>query len=77
MKTSELGVFEAKTHLSEIIRRVIAGERFYITHRGKRVAELRPAGEVLRTLRRGCARNPGYAMADDFDAPLDDLEDYT
>jgi prevent-host-death family protein len=76
MKVTEIGLFESKTHLSEIIRRVAKGERFYITRRGKRVAELRPVASEKEPLVRGCLRNARYRMADDFDAPLDDLADY-
>ena len=46
----EIGAFEAKTHLSELLTAVEAGEAFTITRRGKPVAELRPvagAGEEL------------------------------
>ena len=46
----EIGAFEAKTHLSELLAAVEAGEAFTITRRGKPVAELRPvagAGEEL------------------------------
>lgn len=73
---TEIGVFDTKTHLSELIQRVVAGERFYITRRGKRVAELRPVYDEPRPLIRGCAANSGYHMADDFDAPLEDMQDY-
>lgn len=73
----EIGVFEAKTRLSELLLRVLEGEHFYITRRGERVAELRPIPRQKAALTRGCARNPAYAMAEDFDAPLEDLEDYT
>ncbi|MGQ0566057.1 MAG: type II toxin-antitoxin system Phd/YefM family antitoxin [Gemmobacter sp.] len=38
----EIGAFEAKTHLSERLAAVEAGEVFTITRRGKPVAELRP-----------------------------------
>ena len=69
-------MFESKMKLSELVRRVLAGERFYITRRGKRVAALRPVEEEKKSLTRGCAQNPGYAMAEDFDAPLEDLKDY-
>ena len=70
-------MFESKTRLSELVQRVLQGERFYITRRGKRVAELRPVAEERKPLSRGCARNAGYRMAEDFDQPLDDLRDYT
>ena len=73
---TQIGIFEAKTHLSELVQRVGAGERFYITKRGKRVAELRAIEPERVPLRRGAARNDAYAMAPDFDAPLEDFEGY-
>ncbi len=46
----EIGSYDAKTKLPEILRRVEAGESFTITNRGKPVAELIPtrAGEERR-----------------------------
>ena len=41
-KSDEIGAYEAKTHLAQLLRRVAAGERFMITQRGKPVAELGP-----------------------------------
>lgn len=41
----EVGAFEAKTHLSELIAAVEAGEIIRITRRGKPVAELRPIAD--------------------------------
>lgn len=41
MKT-EIGAYEAKTKLPELLRLVQAGKRFTITNRGKPVAELGP-----------------------------------
>lgn len=38
----EIGSYDAKTRLPEILRRVAAGERFTITNRGKPVADLIP-----------------------------------
>ena len=38
----EVGSFEAKTHLSELLERVKAGEQVLITKRGKAVARLVP-----------------------------------
>ena len=73
---TEIGIFESKTHFSEIIRRVLAGERFVITRRGEPVAELRPVEPKKRPLRRGSCKNPGFWMAPDFDEPLEDFADY-
>ena len=39
---SEIGVFEAKTHLPKLLQRVQAGERFVITRHNSPVAELIP-----------------------------------
>jgi prevent-host-death family protein len=41
MKT-EIGAYEAKTKLPELLREVQGGKRFVITNRGKPVAELGP-----------------------------------
>ncbi|MCP4680467.1 MAG: type II toxin-antitoxin system prevent-host-death family antitoxin [Deltaproteobacteria bacterium] len=76
MKVDEIGVFDAKAHLSELIRKVMSGQTFYITRRGKRVAELRPVLPEKRPLSRGCARNDEYSMSADFNEPLEDLEEY-
>lgn len=40
----EIGAYEAKTHLSNLLERVEQGERFVITRHGRAVAELVPAG---------------------------------
>ena len=37
---------ELKAHLGEYLRRVEAGERFYVTYRGREVAELVPPDPV-------------------------------
>ncbi|MGH9598750.1 MAG: type II toxin-antitoxin system Phd/YefM family antitoxin [Terracidiphilus sp.] len=40
---TQIGAFDAKTRLSEILRKVEQGERFTITVRGKAVADVVPA----------------------------------
>jgi antitoxin (DNA-binding transcriptional repressor) of toxin-antitoxin stability system len=76
MVTRRVGIFETKTHLSEMIQQVEAGVRFVITKRGRAVAELRPVEPEKLPLERGCAANRGYWMSPDFDEPLEDLTDY-
>jgi len=39
---AEVGVYEAKTHLPDLLKRVGRGERFIITRHGRPIAELRP-----------------------------------
>jgi len=42
MKTIEVGAFEAKNRLSDLLAKAEKGQRIYITRRGKRVAILMP-----------------------------------
>jgi prevent-host-death family protein len=42
---SEIGAYEAKTHLSKLLERVEKGESFVITRHGRAVAELGPVGK--------------------------------
>lgn len=67
---SEVGVHEAKTHLSRLLRRVAAGEEIVILRGGQPVARLVPFGGPAR-------REMGFdagvvTVPDDFDAPLTD-----
>jgi prevent-host-death family protein len=65
---AEVGVHEAKTHLSRILQRVAAGEEIIIARGGKPVARLVPYNAPrTRTL----GRDRGlFEVPDDFDAPL-------
>lgn len=76
MKPQEVGIFETKTRLSEMIDRVAEGQVFIITRRGTPVAEIRPIAEERRALTRGCAKNDGYWMAPDFDETPGDFDEY-
>ena len=42
-----IGAFEAKTHLSALLERVVQGEAFVITRHGRPVARLAPAEHGL------------------------------
>lgn len=67
---SEVGVHEAKTHLSRLLRRVAAGDEVVITRGGVPVARLVPVEERrARVLGRDVGR---FDVPDDFDAPLPD-----
>ena len=72
----EIGTLEAKTKLSALLDQVLEGKSFYVTRRGKRVAELRPVAQPTRTRRAGFAKGTFTYIAPDFDAPLDDFADY-
>ncbi len=72
----EIGAYEAKTRLSELLARVSRGERFTLTRRGVPVAMLipvtrrEPVAEVvaeLRTFRKG-RRLGGLSLRELIDA---------
>jgi prevent-host-death family protein len=68
--SSAVGVHEAKTHLSRLLRRVAAGEEIEIRSGGRPVARLVPiprAPERLLGLDEGV-----FTVPDNFDDPLPD-----
>lgn len=66
---------EAKSTLSELLRRVAAGEEVTITRSGEPVAMLVPVPR--RGPRRFGADEGVFAVPEDFDAPLpDDIQRY-
>lgn len=75
MKPKEIGAFEAKTKLSELLDRVDHGQVYVITKRGRPVAELRPV-RGRAGLRFGSDAGT-IVMREDFDAPIPDLAEYT
>jgi prevent-host-death family protein len=67
---AQVGVHEAKTHLSRLLRQVAAGEEVVITRGGAPIAKLVPVS-APRT--RALGRDEGrYEIPDDFNAPLPD-----
>jgi prevent-host-death family protein len=65
---AQVGVHEAKTHLSRLLRQVAAGEEVVITRGGVPIAKLVPVS-APRT--RALGRDEGqYEIPDDFNAPL-------
>ncbi len=65
-----VGVHEAKTHFSELLERVEAGEEIVITRRGSQVARL--VGVGAPKPRRFGQFAGLFDVPDDFDAPLPD-----
>jgi prevent-host-death family protein len=75
MKPKQIGVFEAKTRLSELLQRVKKGQVYVISKRGQPVAELRP---VAPSIGLEFGSDAGrIVIREDFDAPLPDLQEYT
>ena len=75
MHTREVGAYEAKTHLSQLLEKVRLGQSFYITRRGQKIAELRPISVRTGRLALGCDAGR-ISMSEDFDAPIPGMEEY-
>jgi len=76
MSITEIGAFEAKTRLSELLEQVRQGRVYRITRRGTPVAELRPIAAAPESrLRFGCDRGR-VVIGDDFDASIPGFEPY-
>ena len=75
MKPKEIGAFEAKSRLSELLEKVDRGQVFVITKRGRPVAELRPL-PARAGIRFGCDKGT-VRIGDDFEAPLPEFEEFT
>ena len=64
---TEIGVYEAKTHLSQLLDLVADGKVVFITRHGKRAAELRPVTGVEQAPRRPFGGWETYALPDGWD----------
>jgi antitoxin (DNA-binding transcriptional repressor) of toxin-antitoxin stability system len=76
MKVTEIGAYEAKTHLSKILAKVQRGRTFYITRRGRRLAELRPAPADGGRPAFGSDRGR-VVVASTFDDPIPGMDGYS
>lgn len=66
-----VNLYDAKTHLSELVERAAAGEEIVIAKAGKPKAKLVPYQPARKKRRRGGQNLLGITyIADDFDAPL-------
>ena len=54
---NEIGAYDAKTNLPDILRRVEAGEAFTITNRGRPVADLVPSKSRQRDVTANAIEN--------------------
>ena len=69
MTVDQVNIHQAKTQLSRLLARVVAGEEIVIAKSGKPLAKLVPFREVAR--RPGCLKGK-IKLGRDFDAPLPD-----
>ena len=71
---TEVGVHEAKTHLSKLLERALAGEEIVITRSGEPVARLVPV-QRKRKPNFGYGRGT-FAIPENFEEIPEGFEDY-
>ncbi len=65
----EIGLFDAKTHLSEYVERAAAGEEFIITRRGKEMARLVPSKKISGKAKRSQAMQEILKIRESYTGP--------
>jgi prevent-host-death family protein len=70
-----MSLHEAKTKLSELVRDALDGETVVIARHGKPAVRLVPVKEAEDVRELGFYSG-AVRIADDFDAPLNDFQDY-
>jgi antitoxin (DNA-binding transcriptional repressor) of toxin-antitoxin stability system len=71
-----VGLDEARTQLWELIEATLKGEKVYVLREDRKAVQLVPASLSLPRPRFGSAKGK-ITIAPDFDAPLDDMQEYT
>ena len=71
--TLQVNIHDAKTHFSELLRRVEQGEEVTIARAGKPVAKIVRAEPAKRERRLGTGKGKIW-LAPDWDAPMTDEE---
>ena len=72
----QYNIHHAKTHLSRLIRQALEGEEIIIARGGRPLIRLTPLAPV-HPRRRLDGASGVLTVADDFDAPLEDFQEYT
>ncbi len=70
-------IHEAKTHLSRLIQRALAGEEIIIAKARQPLVKLVVIAEQRPQRRLGGLADTILHIADDFDAPLEEFAEYT
>lgn len=74
-RIQNVGLYEAKTNLSRLVRQTRDGKSFVITQRGKPVAELRPVARPPKKAAWGDMAGRIW-MADDFCDPIAKMKEH-
>jgi antitoxin (DNA-binding transcriptional repressor) of toxin-antitoxin stability system len=74
---TQVTIHEAKIHLSRLIQQALTGEEVIIARGKKPLVKLVPLPEAQTQRRIGHVKGVILHMADDFDAPIPEFEEYT
>ncbi len=74
--TTQVSIHEAKTHLSHLIQRALAGEDIVIARGKEPLVRLMVVPEAQPQRRIGGAPGVIVRVDEDFDAPLPDFTEY-
>ena len=72
----QVNIHEAKTNLSKLIKKVVNGEEVIIAKGNKPIVKMVSIEENRPKRKLGSGKGR-IKIADDFDAPLDDFEEYS
>ncbi len=72
----QVTIHEAKTHLSKLIRKVLEGEEVIIARGKEPLVKLVVLDKERPQRQLGAAKGLITYIADDFDEPLEEFEDY-
>lgn len=72
----QVTIHEAKTHLSRLVKKALAGEEVIIARGNQPLVKLVVIPEAQGVRRIGGAKGVIQYMAEDFDAPLEAFQEY-
>jgi antitoxin (DNA-binding transcriptional repressor) of toxin-antitoxin stability system len=76
MTIHQVNIHEAKTHLSRLIQEALAGKTVIIARDNQPLVKLEVLPEAKSQRMIGGAKDLVLHLADDFDTPLEDFQEY-
>jgi antitoxin (DNA-binding transcriptional repressor) of toxin-antitoxin stability system len=67
---------EAQVNLPQLLAQLQSGQEMAITLHGEQIAVVKKTARTARPCKAGGYRKPGFWMAPDFDAPLEEFREY-
>ena len=67
---------KAQAHLPRLLAQLAPGQELTITEQGQPLTHVKKAERTSWPCKAGSAKSDAFWMAPDFDAPLDDFQDY-